>query len=66
MKKAPEKVRLSEHVVRESDIEVLYAAAEAHPSWDIMPNGMGIRHTGDQGLDTLQKLLEWFMRKGRH
>ena len=28
------------------DVEMLYAAAEAHPNWEVMPDGAGIRHLG--------------------
>jgi hypothetical protein len=66
MKKAPPKVRLSEHIAEDAQIELLYAAAEAHPNWEVIPDGMGIRHIGSQGPDTPQKLLDWFKRKGRH
>ena len=46
--------------------EMLYAAAEAHPSWEVLPNGMGIRHVGSEWPNTPQELLEWFLKKGRH
>jgi hypothetical protein len=66
MKKTSSKVRLSEQIAGDVQIELLYAAAVAHPDWEILPEGMGIRHIGSEGTDTPQKLLDWFKRKGRH
>ena len=49
------------------DVELLYAAAEARPSWQVLPDGGGIeRHMGSKGPTTPQELLEWFRKKGRH
>jgi hypothetical protein len=50
----------------DAELEMLLAAAEAHPSWEIMLNGAGIRHLGREGPDTPRGLLEWFLKKGRH
>jgi hypothetical protein len=55
-----------EPIMADIDVEMLYAAAEAHPSWEIIPGGMGIRRFGREGPNTPQKLLEWFLKKGRH
>jgi hypothetical protein len=49
------------------DVELLFAAAEAHPAWQVLPDGGGIeRHMGSKGPNTPQELLEWFRKKGRH
>jgi hypothetical protein len=49
------------------NVELLYAAAEAHPSWQVMPDGRGIeRYMGSKGPTTPQELREWFRKKGRH
>jgi hypothetical protein len=48
------------------DVEMLYAAAEAHPSWEVMPDGTGIRHLGREAPNNPRELLEWFLKKGRH
>jgi hypothetical protein len=45
-------------------IEMLYAAAEAHPNWEVMSEE--IRYLGNGGPDTPHKLLEWFLTMGRH
>jgi hypothetical protein len=50
----------------DSDVEMLLAAAEAHPNWEVMPEGKGIRHLGSAGPKTPQELLDWFLKKGRH
>ena len=43
----------------------MYAAAEAHPNWEVLPDG-GIRRTGHDGPDTPEKLLTWFLDEPRH
>ena len=49
------------------DVELLLAAAEAHPAWQVMQGGRGIeRQMGNEGPNTPQELLEWFRKKGRH
>ena len=49
------------------DVELLFAAAEAHPAWQVLSDGRGIeRHIGSKGPTTPQELLEWFRKKGRH
>jgi hypothetical protein len=65
-RKAPNETLRSEHITDDAEVELLYAAADAHPNWEVMPEGMGIRHVGSEGPDTPRKLLEWFLKKGRH
>jgi hypothetical protein len=48
------------------DVEMLYAAAEAHPSWEIIPGRMGIRRFGKEGPNTPQKFTRMVSKKGRH
>ena len=60
------RTRREEPVGDDTELEMLLAAAEAHPSWEIMLDGMGIRHLGKEGPDTPKGLLEWFLKKGRH
>ena len=65
-RKPPRKTLRSDPIGEDLDVEMLYAAAEAHPSWEVMPDGTGIRHLGREGPNTPRELLEWFLRKGRH
>ena len=44
----------------------LYAAAEAHPNWEVLADGTGIQHVGSEWPNTPRELLEWFLKKGRH
>jgi hypothetical protein len=46
------------------DEEMLLAAAEAHPSWEVIPDG--VRYLGPSGPKTPDELLKWFRKKGRH
>jgi hypothetical protein len=50
----------------DAKVEMLYAAAEAHPKWQVLPDDRGIRHVGSEWPNTPQELLEWFLKKGRH
>jgi hypothetical protein len=59
-------LRSSESICDDANVEMLYAAAEAHPSWEILPDGTGIRHVGSEWPNTPHELLEWFLKKGRH
>ena len=36
----------SEPIHQEFDVEMLYAAAEAHPDWEVMSDRTGLRHQG--------------------
>ena len=63
---ATEALRSSPPISDDIDVELLIAAAEAHPDWEILPNGDGIRHLGRDGPSTPKELLEWFLKKGRH
>jgi hypothetical protein len=66
-KREPQKrTARSEYIAEDTEIEMLYAAAEAHPNWEVIPEGVGIRHIGSAGPETPRKLLEWFLKKGRH
>ena len=56
----------SEPIHQEFDVEMLYAAAEAHPDWEVMSDRTGLRHQGSEPPHTPSELLEWFLRKGRH
>ena len=47
-------------------IELMYAAAEAHPGWKILPDRRGIRRIGTDGPDTAEELLAWFLDEPRH
>ena len=49
----------------EEGLGLMYAAAEAHPNWEVRPDG-GIRRTGYDGPDTPEKLLTWFLDEPRH
>jgi hypothetical protein len=60
----PYRTRNSERFTQEAEIEMLFAAAEAHPNWEVFSGG--IRHSGKEGPDTPEKLLDWFLRKERH
>jgi hypothetical protein len=62
--KASNPSRRSKRLSQDTKIEMLYAAAEAHPNWEVISEG--IRHVGSEGPDTPEKLLEWFLKKGRH
>jgi hypothetical protein len=53
-------------IADDTDVEMLYAAAEAHPNWEVLPDGMGIRRVGSEWPSTPRELLEWFLKKGRH
>ena len=48
----------------EEELGLMYAAAEAHPNWEVLPDG-GIRRTGYDGPDTPEKLLT-FATKATH
>ena len=48
------------------DAELLYAAAEAHPDWEVLPKGLGVKHLRNDTPRTPKELLDWFMKKGRH
>ena len=45
-RKPPRKTLRSDPIGEDLDVEMLYAAAEAHPNWEVMPDGAGIRHLG--------------------
>ena len=47
-------------------IELMYAAAEAHPSWEVLPDRKGIRRTRTDGPNTPEKLIAWFLDQPRH
>jgi hypothetical protein len=65
-RKPPKGVHRAAPVSDDTDVEMLLAAAEAHPNWDVMPEGKGIQHLGSAGPNTPQELLDWFLKKGRH
>jgi len=65
-RKPPRKTLRSDPIGDDLDVEMLYAAAEAHPNWEVMPDGAGVRHLGREAPNTPRELLEWFFRKGRH
>ena len=44
----------------------MFAAAEAHPSWEVLPDRGGVRRTGTDGPDTPEKLIAWFLAQPRH
>ena len=62
----PKKSIRSNPIDEEFDVEILYAAAEAHPDWEVMRDGAGLRHVGNEPPNTPRELLEWFLKKGRH
>ena len=64
-RKPPRKTLRSDPIGDDLDVEMLYAAAEAHPNWEVMPDGAGIRHLGREAPNTPRELLEWFSRKGQ-
>jgi hypothetical protein len=66
MKEPPKKTLRTDPIGDDLDVEMLYAAAEAHPRWEVMPDGTGIRHLGSEAPNTPRELLEWFLKKGRH
>jgi hypothetical protein len=65
-KRKSKETLLSEPLGDDAKVEMLYAAAEAHPSWQVLPDDTGIRHVGSEWPNTPQELLEWFLKKGRH
>ena len=65
-RKSSKTIIQSEYIAEDCEVEMLYAAAQAHPNWEVMSEGMGIRHVGSKGPDTPKKLLDWFRKKGRH
>jgi hypothetical protein len=65
-RKLPKKTVRSDPIGDDVDVEMLYAAAEAHPNWEVMPDGTGIRHLGSEAPNNPRELLEWFLKKGRH
>jgi hypothetical protein len=65
-RKPPNKTLRADPIGEALEVEMLYAAAKAHPSWEVVPDGTGIRHLGSEGPNTPRELLEWFFRKGRH
>jgi len=64
-KRKPKETLRSEPIGDDAKVEMLYAAAEAHPSWQVLPDDRGIRHVGSEWPNTPQELLEWFLKKGR-
>ena len=54
------------HFSVDEEVELMFAAAEAHPSWEVLPDRGGIRRTGTDGPDTPEKLLAWFLAQPRH
>ena len=64
-RKPPRKSLRSDPIGDDLDVEMLYAAAEAHPNWEVMPDGAGIRHLGREAPNTPRELLEWFFQKGQ-
>jgi hypothetical protein len=65
-RKPPNKTLRADPIGDALGVEMLYAAAEAHPSWEVVPDGTGIRHLGSEGPNTPLELLKWFLKKGRH
>jgi hypothetical protein len=65
-KRKSKEIPLSELIGDDTKVEMFYAAAEAHPSWQVLPDDTGIRHVGSEWPNTPQELLEWFLKKGRH
>jgi hypothetical protein len=65
-KRKSKETLLSEPIGDDAKVEMLYAAAESHPSWQVLPDDTGIRHVGSEWPNTPQELLEWFLKKGRH
>jgi len=65
-RKPPKETLRSEPISSDTDVVMLYAAAEAHPRWEVLPDGKGIRHVGSEWPNTPRELLEWFLKKGRH
>ena len=51
-RKPPRKTLRSDPIGDDLDVEMLYAAAEAHPNWEVMPDGAGIRHLGREAPNT--------------
>jgi hypothetical protein len=56
-RKPPKGILRAGSVSDDTDVEMLLAAAEAHPNWEVMPEGIGIRHLGSAGPNTPQQLL---------
>jgi hypothetical protein len=48
------------------DVEMLLAAAEAHPNWEVLSDRMGVQRIGNDGPRTPRELIEWFLKAGRH
>ena len=51
----PKRTRREEPVGDDTELEMLLAAAEAHPSWEIMSNGMGASGTSGRRGQILRK-----------
>ena len=64
-KRTATKATSSQPIGDDIDVELLIAAADAQPDWEVLPNGDGIQHLG-LGPSTPKELLEWFFKKGRH
>jgi hypothetical protein len=63
---ATKATRSSQPIGDDIDVELLIAAAEAHPDWEVLPKGDGIQHLGGDGPSTPKELLAWFLKKRRH
>jgi len=45
-KRTATKATSSQPIGDDIDVELLIAAADAHPDWEVLPNGDGFRHLG--------------------
>ena len=57
-KRKTTKVMGRSHINFSIDVEMLLAAAEAHPNWEVLSDAMGVQRIGN--------VIEWFLRVRRH
>jgi hypothetical protein len=62
-RKPPRKTLRSDPIGDDLDVEMLYAAAEAHPNWEVMPDGAGIRHLGREAPNTHESCSNGFSER---
>ena len=65
-KRKTTKVMGRSHIDSSIDVEMLLAAAEAHPNWEVLSDAMGVQRIGNDGPRTPHELIEWFLRVRRH
>jgi hypothetical protein len=64
-RKPPKKTLRSDPIGDDFDVEMLYAAAEAHSCWEVMPDGTGIPTPGDRGAKYPTRAARMVLEKGQ-